>query len=80
MKRLNAMAKLNYGRNIMAQVKKLKFRCEPDTEHNYERRTTEILGIVIERATGRSYADYLEEKVWTPLGMESPAFLSFDSK
>ncbi len=79
-KRLNAMARLNYGHNIMAQVKKLKFRCEPGTEHYYESMTTEILGIVIERATGCSYADYLEEKVWTPLGMESAAFLSYDSK
>ena len=30
-KRLHAMATLNYGRNIMAQVKRLKFRCEPGT-------------------------------------------------
>ena len=79
-KRLNAMAKLNYGRNIKAQVKKLKFRCEPGTEYRYESMTTEILGLVIERATGRQFADYLEEKVWTPLGMESPAYLSYDSK
>ena len=80
LKRLHAMAKLNYGRNIMAQVKKLKFRCKPGTEHRYESMTTEILGLVIERATGQGLADYLEEKIWTPLGMESPAFLSYDSK
>lgn len=80
LKRLNAMARLNYGRNIPAQVRKLKFRCEPGTEYRYESMTTEILGLVIERATGRSYADYLEEKVWTPLGMESPAYLSYDSR
>ena len=79
-KQLHAMAKLNYGRNIWAQVKKLKFRCEPGTEYRYESMTTEILGLVIERATGRRFADYLEEKVWTPLGMEFPAFLSYDSK
>lgn len=79
-KRLNAMARLNYGHNIMAQVKKLKFRCEPGTEHNYESMTTEILGLVIERATGRRYADYLAEKVWMPLGMESSAFLTYDSR
>ena len=79
-KRLHAMATLNYGRNIMAQVKRLKFRCEPGTEYRYESMTTEILGLVIERATGRRFADYLEEKVWTPLGMEFPAFLSYDSK
>ena len=80
LKRLNAMSRLYYGRNIKAQVKKLKFRCEPGTEYRYESMTTEILGLVIERATGRRYADYLEEKVWTPLGMEFPAFLSYDSK
>lgn len=79
-KRIHAMATLNYGRNIMAQVKRLKFRCEPGTEYRYESMTTEILGLVIERATGRRFADYLEEKVWTPLGMEFPAFLSYDSK
>lgn len=80
LQQLHAMAKLNYGRNIMAQVKKLKFRCEPGTEYRYESMTTEILGLVIERATGRRFADYLEEKVWTPLGMESSAYLSYDSK
>ena len=80
LKRLNAMSRLYYGRNIKAQVKKLKFRCEPGTEYRYESMTTEILGLVIERATGRRFADYLEEKVWAPLGMESSAYLSYDSK
>lgn len=79
-KRLHAMAKLNYGHNIMAQVKKLKFRCEPGTEYRYESMTTEILGIIVERATRRKFADYLEEKVWTPLGMESQGYMNYDSK
>ena len=74
------MAKLNYGHNIMAQVKKLKFRCEPGTEYRYESMTTEILGIIVERATRRKFADYLEEKVWTPLGMESQGYMNYDSK
>ena len=80
LKCLHAMADLNYGSNIPAQVKKLKFRCEPGTEHHYESMSTEILGMVIERATGRSFADYLEEKVWKPIGMESPGYISYDSK
>ena len=79
-KRLHAMAKLNYGRNISAQIKKLNFRQEPGAEHNYESMTTEILGIAIERATKRNFAEYLEEKVWTPLGMESPAYMNYDSQ
>lgn len=79
-RQLHTMAKLNYGRNIWAQVRKLKFRCEPGTEYRYESMTTEILGLVIEAATGSRLADYLEEKVWTPLGMESSAYLSYDSE
>lgn len=79
-KRLHAMARLNYGHNIPKQIRKLKFRSEPGTEYNYNSMTTEVLGVVLERATGRSYSDYLSEKVWTPLGMESPAFISYDSK
>lgn len=79
-RRLHAMARLNYGRNIPAQIRKLKFRCEPGKEYRYESMTTEILGVVIERATGRRYAEYLEEKVWTPLGMESPAYMNYDGR
>ena len=32
-KRLNAMAKLNYGHNMMKQIRGLKFRCEPGKEY-----------------------------------------------
>ena len=42
LKRLNAMSRLYYGRNIKAQVKKLKFRCEPGTEYRYESMTVPI--------------------------------------
>ena len=79
LKRLHAMAKLNYGRNTMRQIRSLKFRKEPGTEHRYESMTSQILGVVIERATGRSFADYLSEKVWKPLQMESPALVDIDS-
>ena len=74
------MAKLNYGHNTMKQIRGLKFRCEPGTEHRYESMTSQILGVVIERATGKSFADYLSEKVWKPLEMESPALVNIDSR
>lgn len=80
LKMLNAMAKLNYGHNIRKQVKSLKFRCKPGTEFRYESMTPAILGMVIERASGKSYAEYLSEKVWQPLGMDSAALVIIDSK
>lgn len=80
LKTVNAIARLNYGHNIMGQIKGLKFRCEPGTEFRYESMTTAILGVVIERATGIHYADYLSEKVWKPLQMESVALINIDSR
>lgn len=80
LKRLNAMAKLNYGKNIMKQIRGLKFENEPGTMYKYESMTSEILGIVIQRATGQRFVDYLSEKVWIPLQMESPAIINIDSR
>ena len=80
LKRLNAMARLNYGHHLMRQIRGLKFRCEPGTEFRYESMTSQILGVVVERASGKRYADYLSERIWKPLGMESPALINVDSK
>jgi CubicO group peptidase (beta-lactamase class C family) len=38
-----------------------------------------LLGIILERATGRSVTTYLQEKIWTPLGMEYDGSWSLDS-
>lgn len=34
----------------------------------YNNVNSQILGIILERATGRNFADYLSEKLWRPLG------------
>jgi CubicO group peptidase (beta-lactamase class C family) len=39
-----------------------------------------LLGLIIERATGRPVTNYLQEKVWTPLGMEYDGSWSLDSE
>ena len=79
-KMLNAMSKLNYGHNIRKQIRGLKFRCEPGTQLRYESMTSAILGVVIENASGKRFADYLSEKVWQPLGMENYALINIDSR
>jgi len=39
---------------------------------------SQVLGMVLESATGRPAAELLEEKIWTPLGMESDAAWNTD--
>jgi CubicO group peptidase (beta-lactamase class C family) len=39
-----------------------------------------LLGLILERATGRSVTAYLQEKIWTPIGMEYDGSWSLDSE
>lgn len=39
-----------------------------------------IEGMIIERATGMHVAEYLQEKIWKPMGAEFPASWSLDSE
>lgn len=74
------MAQLYLGDNALKVVKSVKFADKPGERYHYDSMTTQILGIVIERATGIPYAQYLSEKVWQPLGMEKDAMIGLDSR
>jgi CubicO group peptidase (beta-lactamase class C family) len=51
----------------------------PGQEFHYNNFNPLLLGLVLERTTGRPVAQYLEEKIWKPLGMEAPGSWSLDS-
>ncbi len=53
---------------------------EPGQEFHYNNFNPLLLGLVLERTTGRHVAQYLEEKIWKPLGMEAPGSWSLDSE
>jgi CubicO group peptidase (beta-lactamase class C family) len=44
---------------------------EPGTRYNYSSYSYNLLGAVIEGASGKSYAEFMREEVWKPLGMTS---------
>ena len=45
---------------------------------HYVSPNTDLLGWVIERATGRRYADLMSELIWQPLGAERSAYITVD--
>lgn len=47
---------------------------------NYNQYHPLLLGLILERTTGRPVTTYMEEKIWKPLGMEFPASWSLDSE
>src|SRR5262247_3285260 len=43
------------------------------TKFSYASVETQVLGLVLARALGRSVAEYLEQKIWQPIGAEADA-------
>jgi CubicO group peptidase (beta-lactamase class C family) len=57
----------------------LKIMEPPGQSFHYNNFNTELLGMILERTTHRAPSQYLQEKIWKPLGMEYPATWSIDS-
>ena len=53
---------------------------EPGQAFHYNNFHPLLLGLVLERTTGRPVAQYLEERIWKPLGMEAPGSWSLASE
>lgn len=52
---------------------------EPGTHYQYQDPNTELLGLATEAATGVGLAEYLQEKMWSKLGMEGDAYWQSDA-
>ena len=50
----------------------------PGTYNQYVSINTHVLGMILVKATGKSLADYAQEKLWNPLGMEHDSYWLVD--
>jgi len=60
-------------------LEELEVESEPGEAFEYNNYNTSYLGLIIERATGKTVSKYLEEKLWSKI-MEYDALFSIDSK
>lgn len=51
-----------------------------NTRFQYNSYNPILLGLILERTTGRPVSTYLSEKLWQPLGAEAPGSWSLDSR
>lgn len=56
----------------------LKRELEPGTVNHYVSINTHVLGMVLTAATGKSVTEYMQEKLWEPMGMEHDAYWLID--
>jgi CubicO group peptidase (beta-lactamase class C family) len=78
---INRMGRiLAIGGSMDAFVPTLEREFEPGTFNRYNSADTQALGMLLVRATGKSVSDYLGQKIWRPLGMESDAYWLTDDE
>ncbi len=66
--------------DLAAQVFDIEVIEMPGQRYEYQSAATQLLGLALREITGGNLAGYLSEKLWKPLGMESPAKWSTDEK
>jgi CubicO group peptidase (beta-lactamase class C family) len=66
------------GTAMNAFPQSLSRACPPGTFNHYNSCDTQVLGMLLTAATGQSITNYLQEKLWHPLGMESPGYWIVD--
>lgn len=70
-----------YGVNLRkTALEQSQIERAPGHKWHYNNYNPLLLGLVLERATGMSVADYLASRLWQPLGAGSNASWSLDSK
>ena len=67
-----------YGDDLRDAVARSVPESRGGTGWRYSEADVQVLGFVLEAATGMRVSDYLAERLWKPLGMESPALWALD--
>ena len=70
--------RIRHGSDWAAIVFRYGLEDPPATVFSYNNINSQVLGILLERATGRRYAEYLEEKLWSRVA-ESEARVFLDA-
>ena len=61
--------------NLIAEHKPARYSA-PDTRFHYNNSNYMVLAAIIEKVTGKSYADFLQENIFKPIGMKNSAVYS----
>ncbi len=69
-----------YGNDLKGTVSRLEATEEPGKYFSYKSGDTQILSLVLEKATGKSTTAFMEEVLWNKIGTEHDAWWSLDDE
>ena len=72
--------KLYYGDDLQQIALGMKEIEEPGIHFIYQSGVTQLLALIVEKATGENISSYVSRKLWTPLNAEEDALWSLDKK
>jgi CubicO group peptidase (beta-lactamase class C family) len=72
--------RLGFRPNMKPHVYKVKIKEAPGRQTEYQSINTLLLAMIITKATGKTAAEYMSEKIWKPLQMEYAATWNTDKR
>ena len=77
---LSENAESYYGTDLYGLVTRQKSIEAPGKRFNYQSGNSQILGFIIEKATGKGLSEYAYEKIWSQIGTEHDAYWTLDKE
>ena len=62
-----------WGKDLSKDILNIHPVYTPGEHFEYSNINTQLLAMILKRATGMNVSEYLQEKIWKPIGMEYPA-------
>ena len=77
---LSEAAEGYYTSDLYGLVTRLRIVEAPGKRFHYQSGNSQILGFILEKATGVTLTNYMQHKIWDPIGSGSDAFWSLDKE
>lgn len=77
---LSDNAEAYYGSDLLETMKKQTFNGNPNKVFDYASGNSQLLGFILEKATGQKVGDFMAENLWKKINAESDALWSLDSE
>jgi CubicO group peptidase (beta-lactamase class C family) len=77
---LSENAESYYGKDLYRLATNQKRITEPHKLYKYQSGNSQLLGFVVEKATGKNLSEYMYEKIWSQIGTKNDAYWSLDKE
>ncbi|MFK7975846.1 MAG: serine hydrolase domain-containing protein [Halioglobus sp.] len=77
---INRMGVMTQTMSYLEYINTLERAHAPGTYNHYASINTQLLGILLVTVTGQSLTDYMQAKLWTPMGMEHDGLWVLDEQ